>query len=343
MATSTPILDVESTQLPIEWRNWLAENRVIGVAGDVLCEAMVREGFDATQVRTELAAIDASPLFVAGDWVAQRLRKLESLLSIRQQMAALAPPREIPRRSGVQSEEFCQTYYAANEPVLLTDVGTDWVASREWDPDYLARVLGEEEVEIVSDRDSDARYELNAITHKRMIRFSEYVRVVIAGRSNDSYLVANNHLLERPAAAPLLRDFACDARYLTPAPAPGSAFLWFGPAGTITPLHHDTSNVLFAQVHGRKRFTLISPLESPWLYNDVAVYSQVDLNEPDLATYPLFAQARPITLVVEPGETLFIPVGWWHHVEALDVSISLSFTNFRWPNTFEWAHPSIVR
>ncbi len=176
-----------------------------------------------------------------------------------------------------------------------------------------------------------------------MIRFSDYVRIVTAGRSNDSYLVANNHLLERPAAAPLLRDFACDARYLTPEPGPGSAFLWFGPAGTVTPLHHDTSNVLFVQVHGRKRFTLISPLESHCLYNDVAVYSEVDLGAPDLASYPLFARARQIQLVVEPGETLFIPVGWWHHVEALDVSISLSFTNFRWLNTFEWAHPSIVR
>ncbi len=35
-----------------------------------------------------------------------------------------------------------------------------------------------------------------------------------------------------------------------------------------------------------------------------------------------------LTTVVEPGELLFIPVGWWHAVRSLDVSMSLSFTNF---------------
>jgi ribosomal protein L16 Arg81 hydroxylase len=33
--------------------------------------------------------------------------------------------------------------------------------------------------------------------------------------------------------------------------------------------------------------------------------------------------------LVEPGEILFIPIGWWHAVRSLDVSMSLSFTNLR--------------
>jgi ribosomal protein L16 Arg81 hydroxylase len=44
-------------------------------------------------------------------------------------------------------------------------------------------------------------------------------------------------------------------------------------------------------------------------------------------------------VVVEPGETLFVPLGWWHQVEALDTSLSISFTNLDVPNSFSWFHP----
>ncbi|MGL5509483.1 MAG: cupin-like domain-containing protein, partial [Microcoleaceae cyanobacterium] len=38
-----------------------------------------------------------------------------------------------------------------------------------------------------------------------------------------------------------------------------------------------------------------------------------------------------------------IPVGWWHYVESLEVSISVSFTNFIFPNHYEWKFPQISR
>jgi ribosomal protein L16 Arg81 hydroxylase len=39
---------------------------------------------------------------------------------------------------------------------------------------------------------------------------------------------------------------------------------------------------------------------------------------------------------VRPGDVLFIPVGWWHWVESLSPSVSVSFVNFSYPNTFDW-------
>jgi ribosomal protein L16 Arg81 hydroxylase len=41
-------------------------------------------------------------------------------------------------------------------------------------------------------------------------------------------------------------------------------------------------------------------------------------------------------VILEPGETLFMPVGWWHHARALDVSITVTFTSFIYPNHFNW-------
>lgn len=99
-------------------------------------------------------------------------------------------------------------------------------------------------------------------------------------------------------------------------------------------------NIIIVQVIGRKRITLIDPLHARYVYNDDGVFSMVDAANPDYSRFPLYAYADPITLVLEPGDALFIPVGWWHHVESLDLSASLSFTNFVFPNEYQWRHPS---
>ena len=120
-------------------------------------------------------------------------------------------------------------------------------------------------------------------------------------------------------------------------------FLWFGPAGTITPLHHDVMNVMVAQIYGRKRFTLIAPEQTPYVYNNVGVYGEVDCGKPDFEKHPLYRQVRPIHFILSPGDVLFLPVGWWHYVRALDVSIMVSYTNFKFPNDFEWSSPDFGR
>ena len=103
--------------------------------------------------------------------------------------------------------------------------------------------------------------------------------------------------------------------------------LWFGPAGTVTPLHCDNRNVLFAQVQGRKHVRLIAPQFLSALANDRACYSAVDLDAVDYERFPAMRDVPVHEAVVEPGEFLFIPIGWWHAVRSLDVSMSLSFTN----------------
>lgn len=54
---------------------------------------------------------------------------------------------------------------------------------------------------------------------------------------------------------------------------------------------------------------------------------------------PRIRDLRTAEIVLEPGEVLFIPIGWWHQVEALDFSVSISYTNFVWPNEGHADHP----
>jgi ribosomal protein L16 Arg81 hydroxylase len=186
-------------------------------------------------------------------------------------------------------------------------------------------------------RAADPRYEINAHRHRTDMRFDAYIDKVYSGKvTNDYHMTASNIFFQRPETQPLLNDVTAFPPYLKPSVDGRQCFLWFGPAGTITPLHHDTSNILMAQVKGRKRYRLIPPEQWQYVYNNFGVFSDVDCEAPDLGRHPEFRNATVSDIVVEPGEVLFMPVGWWHHVRALDVSMTVSFTDFVYPNHFLW-------
>ena len=102
----------------------------------------------------------------------------------------------------------------------------------------------------------------------------------------------------------------------------------------FTPLHHDTTNILFCQVWGKKRVTLVSPLHAPLLDTASAYYSTLNLELPRTRRNLAAQGARLLDVDLGPGEALFIPAGWWHHVRSKSVSISVSLTNFVFPNSF---------
>lgn len=331
-------------RLPIEWRRWAAVALMKGAPLAEVLGMLRDQGFPEGDAIRYTASLFDDPALDAGRWLAQQLQKVNSVLTMRETMRALSDvPLDVPRRSGVSQKEFLDRYYSQNTPVLMTDSCDRWPAQSLWDSDYLVGKLSSTEVEVMAGRESDPDYEINANQHRFMMPFDEYVgKIKSESRSNDTYLVANNKLLATEAALPLWDDFSLDERYLAPDPKRTHAFLWLGPAGTVTPLHHDSVNVLFNQVDGWKHVILIPSLEIHRVYNNLAVYSQVDPLRPDLGQYPLFADAQQLHLDVGPGQTLFIPAGWWHHVEATEASISISFTNFAFSNEIEWSNPSLV-
>src|SRR4030095_16122770 len=113
--------------------------------------------------------------------------------------------------------------------------------------------------------------------HRRRVRFAEFIDMILeGGPTNDYYLTANNELLNRPEFATLLDDIGTQPPYCEQAGFAGQSYFWLGPQGTNTPLHHDTVMLLHTQFVGRKRWRLISPLETPKLYNYVDMFSPID-------------------------------------------------------------------
>lgn len=326
-----------------EWRSWMAESLLGGVASGEISATMIECGFDPAVVAGALEGMQNDPFYRAADQMAQRFRKLKSILDVRRSLTNLSYAADsIERRTRVSSSEFLERYYAVNRPVILTGLLEGSTARARWTPEYLAEVCGNATVQIMGGRQADPGYETNSESHKREVKMADYVRMVLdCGESNDLYLVANNGFFNRPETQALFPEVPRLPEYLDWS-APGNrVFLWFGPAGTVTPLHHDLMNILVSQIYGTKRFTLIPPEQTPYVYNQVGVYGEVNCGEPDDFRHPLYRQATPIDVEIGPGDVLFIPVGWWHFVRGLEISIMISYTNFRFPNAYDWFHPNI--
>jgi ribosomal protein L16 Arg81 hydroxylase len=233
----------------------------------------------------------------------------------------------IPRFTRLPAEEFFEQFYFMNRPAVIDGLLDETRMLMRWSPEYFAQRFGEVEIEYLTGRDADESYEENFHAHKARIILKDYVSLIRdRGLTNDFYAAGRNLLLHEERLRGLLEEMDLPTQYFgEPSARKNNSRLWFGPAGTVTPLHHDRVNMLFGQVYGRKRFVLIPSFEIANMYNNRDVYSMVDATMPDLERFPKFGKASKTEITLNPGDVLFIPVGWWHWVMALDVSISFSF------------------
>ena len=238
----------------------------------------------------------------------------------------------------VSSETFEREYLEQNRPVIITDALSDWDAMGKWSPAYLSSALKAKQITVAVSSEGQFNYDPNSGVAEDASRyryaqmdFENAVSAICQDGTEHYYLMQRSIPDEFPE---LLQDIRTPTWLNGQSPAIN---LWFGSAENVTPLHYDHTNNFFAQVYGRKRLTLFDPMQTDLLYpypleasaNHV---SFIDPEQPDFEKYPNSRQARAFVGLIEPGELLYLPAYWWHHVRSLQISISV---NFWWPPDFE--------
>ena len=116
--------------------------------------------------------------------------------------------------------------------------------------------------------------------------------------------------------------------------------MWFSSPGMRTHTHFDSDRNFFVQLLGEKRFVIWPPNQTARLCPFPRLHplwhkSRVDFEAPDLRIPPCagYALSKAIGITVRPGDVLFMPPFYWHTVETLSPSLSLS-TISRWPQLY---------
>jgi hypothetical protein len=313
------------TRLAEDWLTWLIQNLLRDEPRGALEAVLVEQGLTPEQAAEELDGVLQSPIFAAAR---RAVRPAYLTARLRQAHLRLAD-REIPRRAGLCSGDFLNQCIVGQIPVVLPDLTEGWPA-REWTWDALRAAHGHQVVAACVGRSEAAHPTLEWKRLTREMPFSELVERLTDPRTgNDIYVIANNAALEGPLAG--LLDDVRPVPGILPASRLRETSTWIGGAGAHTPLHHDTSDILFCPFLGRKRVRLVPPEELEVTLNAEGYWApEVDFDDPELAVRET---------VVEPGEALLIPSGWWHAVDSLEPSLTLTFAGLGHRNSFAWYKP----
>lgn len=233
----------------------------------------------------------------------------------------------IEKTSVISDLDFKKNYYQPGKPLVIKDLAKQWNAYNKWTWDYFKEIVGDKQVGIYNNTKSDAYTPINKADD--YIRFGDYVDMVKKGPAEWRIFLFNifNH------APQLTEDFTWPEN-LMKGFVKRAPMLFIGGATSITHMHFDIdmSHILHTQFIGRKRILLFPYTEQHKLYRkpfevlSLADFSNYHVNSgnPDYNRFPAIKLARGYETILEHGETLFMPAGYWHHMEYLDSGFAMS-------------------
>ena len=233
----------------------------------------------------------------------------------------------IKKVENINDEDFQQNYYKTGMPIVFTGLAKKWPAYTKWSWDYFKEIVGEQRVGIYNNIKSDAYTPVNKADG--YTRFSDYVDMVRKGPSEWRIFLFNifNH-------APQLTDDFIWPDHLMKGFVKRYPMLFVGGATSITHMHFDMdmSHIMHTQFVGRKKVLLFPYEERNKLYRkpfevlSLADFSHYYQNNghPDYEKFPALKLARGFEVTLEHGDTLFMPAGYWHHMEYLDSGFAMS-------------------
>ena len=230
----------------------------------------------------------------------------------------------IDRVENITAEEFRTRYYEPRKPLIITGLSKSWPAYQKWTWDYFKSLVGDRTVGVYNNERAGAKTLVNGADD--YITFGKYLDMIQEGPVQLRIFLFN--IFQH--APQLVQDFTWPdvfaKGFLKKYP-----MLFVGGAGSIAHMHYDIdlSHIFHTQFIGRKRVLLLENSQSELIYRMPmtveSAASFVNWNERlDVQQYPALRYAKAWTSVLEHGDTMFMPGGYWHHMEYLDGGFAMS-------------------
>lgn len=228
----------------------------------------------------------------------------------------------------INPDEFKIKYYEPQIPVVIKNFAKQWPAYNKWTWDYFKQIIGDKKIGIYNNVKSDAYTPINKADD--YTTFGEYIDMIQKGPAAWRIFLFNifSH------APQLTKDFNWPEDYMKGF-VKRVPMLFTGGQGSITHMHFDIdlSHILHTQFMGKKKVLLFPFTEQHKLYRkpfevlslaDFSNYYDNEKSKIDTKKFPALDVANGYEITLEHGDTLFMPGGFWHHMEYLDSGFAMS-------------------
>lgn len=233
----------------------------------------------------------------------------------------------VDKISSIDQKEFAASYFKPLRPVIMQDLSKEWSACKKWTPEFFKEQHGEKQVKVY-----DASFVAagkNYMSRAKTISFKSYVDSVMT-TTQDLRMFLYNISSEIPE---LIEDI--NFPDLVDGLSKSFVFMFFGCKGSVTQMHFDIdmSHVFHTAIRGKKTVYLFPYEQSENLHRyPFTCRSYVDVEKPDYEKFPGLKNAQGYKAEIGPGDTLYIPSGYWHHFvyDEAGYSVSLRCASKTW-------------
>src|SRR5579871_535416 len=235
---------------------------------------------------------------------------------------------KIAKVESISSEDFKRNYYNPMKPLVITDLAKKRPAYTKWNWNYFKSVVGDVNVGVYNNVKSDAYTPIN--TADDYMKFGEYIDMIRKGPAEWRIFLFN--IFEH--APEITKDFTWPED-LAKGFVKRFPMLFVGGQGSVTHMHFDIdlSHIFHTQFCGRKR-VLLFPFEEqhklyrkPWEVLSLVNFEKYfddENNQLHVEKFPALELAKGYEVILGHGDTLFMPAGYWHHMEYLDSGFVMS-------------------
>lgn len=228
----------------------------------------------------------------------------------------------------LDAENFKRDFYIPQIPCIIKNFEYNKEVKEKWNWDYFKNILGDKEVGVYDNKKSDAYTPINKADG--YMKFGEYLDLVKNGPVELRIFLFN--IFQH--APQLTNDFTWPDEYMKGF-VKKYPMLFTGGAGSITHMHFDIdlSHILHTQFIGKKKVLLFPYEEQYKLYRkpfevlslvDFSNYSDANRSKLNYESFPAVKMANGFEGLLEHGDTLFMPGGYWHHMEYLESGFAMS-------------------
>ncbi|WP_400261793.1 cupin-like domain-containing protein [Sphingobacterium sp. SG20118] len=223
--------------------------------------------------------------------------------------------------SGIAPKEFVKDYLKKGQPVIIKDfISKDSACWHKWSYDYFKEIAGQEQVDVYGREENSQNHAASPPVGKMTL--AEYLDKISAEPTELRLFLFNLLKIRPELKKDIIYNDVTGGKVIQWLP-----YLFFGGEGSATRNHFDIdmSHVFISQFQGSKRIWLFPNDQSDLLYK--LPYNFHSIANPKNSTevdYPGLKFIEGYEAVINPGDTLYMPAGWWHYIQYDTEGYSIS-------------------